>query len=80
MAAASPDSTVEAGALIAASATRPPKGAVSARAASASSATATIRPPPVAFCMMRPRWTITRTASSRLSAPATWAAATSPTL
>ena len=54
--------------------------AIARAASSAGSATQTIFPSPVAFCMIRPRQATSRAASSSDSTPATCAAATSPTL
>ena len=75
----SPASTVVVGAFTAAMLTR----AFAARARSVSASdrsTETIRPRPSARCMRRARWTTTRTASGSVKAPATYAAAISPTL
>ena len=79
-AAVSPESTTLRGPLIAPSESLAPYGCTTSIASAGVSATEAIRPRPVACCMMWPRCQTTRTASASGSTPATWSAASSPTL
>nr|WP_276603016.1 hypothetical protein [Nannocystis pusilla] len=75
----SPDTTVACGLLWAAIVT--PANSATSAATSAAARSINITPPsPAIRRVRRPRRQITRTASARSSAPATWAAATSPAL
>ena len=79
-AAGSPDNTVEVGPLLTAIDTRSSEPTSTRRASSMESSTTAMAPCPTVRLNNRLRWQMTRTASSRLSAPATYAAATSPKL
>ncbi len=76
----SPDSTTDPGSFTAATARTASCPAMTRAASSGGIATQAIFPRPVAFCMIRLRHATSLTAVSSDSAPATCAAATSPTL
>ncbi len=78
-AAVSPAITVDAGPLLAAT-TTPGSSAIAFRASSAESSTVAMLPCPRTDFMRRLRTQMIAAASSRVSAPATWAAAISPML
>ncbi len=76
----SPDRTVKSGLFSAATEIRPSRPCRRRRASSRESSTTAMRPRPSTRCMSRLRCAITLTPSSRVRAPATQAAATSPKL